>query len=123
MRFVESVEEMENNETFKKVSAMCDKYGYSLYTMVNRVWTRYNMPIIQINKKNDNRYAPLISYTSRHFDGNDYHFEIQTTSYGSLDMDEYPKFLKATSDAYELVKELSQISIDEWPAVDCRETE
>lgn len=122
MRFVESVEDMENNETFKKVAAMCDKYGYSLYTMVNRVWSKYNMPVIQINKKNDNRYAPEISYTSKTFGGNDYRFEIQTTSYGSLDMDEYQKFMKAINNACELVKELSQISVDEWPAVDCRET-
>lgn len=124
MEFVKTDEDILNHETFKKVSALCDQYGYTLHTLINDVYDGFTYPRFQVFPKRENRYSPDIYYTGKTLPTKDdckYVYEIQTTSYGALEMSEYETFMKQTSDAYELVKALSEIPVESWPQHDKRE--
>lgn len=119
--FVTNREELDTVEVYQKAKAICEKYGYELWVMLNEVYEAgYSFPKLQVFKKIENKYGPDIFYSNIapfRSGEKDYQFQIQTTSYGSLNMEEYPKFMKATENAYEMVKELSEIPVETWPCI------
>lgn len=121
-KFVKTEEEIRNNETYKKVKAICEKHGYNLWCIINEVYDSFSIQRLQVNPVKE--YAPDVYYNDKSaFTSNkpNYQFEIQTTAFGALSIKEYPKFMKAVEDAYELVKELSDIPVESWPTIDRKE--
>lgn len=60
------------------------------------------------NWSDETRYVPEINYRDGYWDHKEPRFAIQTTSYGSLEADEYVKFLEAQQEALEVVKVLNR---------------
>ena len=118
MRFINEKEELINDEVFMKMQKIAEKYGYQFYTAINRVHdTGFIMPYAVVNPKDNDSYHPGVSYCEEGFMTGKYRWEIDTVSYGSLEPEEYEKFMKETMDAYNFVKEISEISQENWPAI------
>lgn len=116
------IEKLENHETWKKVETMCEKYGYRLHHIANEKQGSFSFLCLQVIPMK--KYAPHIFFSDENaFSGKEkhYEFEIQTTSYGPLNLEEYAEFLQAMTDASELVKELEQIPVEDWPILENEE--
>lgn len=102
------VTRVHNNPTYKKMKSICDKYGYELGLAY---WANYGDAVVNIRPRpGDDEYAPEV-YPPRRGWGRKTSWEIQTSSYGSLSIDEFEKFQKANDRVYHMVKELSNIDI------------
>lgn len=101
---------MRDNATFKKIDSICKKYGYELYAAYVEVYESGNKyPRVSISKVQ--KFHPEIYYNNNLLDKKVNYFSIQTTSYGSLEKEEYEEFLKGCQDAYNLVSELEKIDL------------
>lgn len=99
-------EDCRNNPTYKKCAAICKKYGYELtplcYVEEGKTGKKYiNFGIMMPGRDS---YLPEISYSRNRF-------LIQTTAYGSLELNEYTNFIKAATAAQKMVEELSKIDL------------
>ena len=98
---------MANNPTFKKMKAICEKYGYNLLEAYNSKYPSGRLvPSITIRTVDRDSYHADIYHSHRTG------WEIQTTAVGSLDLEKYEKYMKACQDSYEMVKELSDINLE-----------
>lgn len=59
------------------------------------------------NRIGKERYIPEINYCDGYFEHREPHFSIQTTSYGSLESEDYKKFLEAQKKAEKVVEILT----------------
>lgn len=99
---------MQDNATYKKAKSIAEKYGYIIdphcYVEVFNNGHKW----INFRVRGKDRYDPEIYYDAP-FGQQEYKFRIQTTSYGSLELDEYEQFLKKVTAAYDMVKELTKL--------------
>ncbi len=65
------------------------------------------------NRIGEERYIPEINYCDGYFEHREPHFSIQTTSYGSLESEDYKLFLKAQEKAMKVVEILTKELIAE----------
>jgi hypothetical protein len=94
------------NPTYKKAAGICKKYGFDLAELAYVSPGGYvNFRVISDSKK----FQPDIYYGSSF--GGKAKFEIQTVSFGALDLKEYPKFLEACENAYKMVQELNKLDL------------
>ena len=103
----EFVKRAYNNSTYKKMKAICEKYGY---TIGLAYWANYDDAFINIRPHGDNEYAPEV-YPPQVWIGKKEPWKIMTTSYGSLSIDDFEKFNEANNRAYNMIKELSNIDL------------
>ena len=68
------------------------------------------------NRIGEERYIPDIYYHDGYFDHREPHFSIQTVSYGSLEPDDFKKFLAAQEAALEIAEVLTRELIATPPA-------
>ena len=87
-----------------------DKYKLGCYEVAVVIHKQYNnMRIIQIsNLKEKDGYEPDIYYNDWSFVGKEKKFEIQTTSYGSLERKEVQKLIAAYNTAIQIVEILTE---------------
>lgn len=102
----------ESNPTFRKIDAICKKYGYVLSMAYKRKWSEKDPSeiIVEIYPKDRMSLQPEISYQS-HFGGAK-NFEINPSSGGSMNIKDYEDFMKKIKAAYDLVKELSKVNLN-----------
>ena len=96
---------------------ICERYGYELYTAYNMQFSEGGKlyPTLKVYPIDSKSYSPEIYYEDDDVFGNKPRFSIQTTSYGSLDIDEYAKFIIDCRSAYQLVKDLEEIDLSLLP--------
>jgi hypothetical protein len=99
---------VQGDPTNKKIKSIASKYGYVSDECYMRSWGE---PYIQIRSKNRDDYHPEIYFRSDYFGKKVNKFEIQTTSYGSLDEKEYAEYIKCCNDAFNMIKELSKVDL------------
>lgn len=102
---------VKNDPTNKKLKSIANKYGYNADESYIRSWGE---AYIQLRPKSDD-FHPEVYYRSDYFGKKVSMFEIQTTSYGSMGINEYEKFMKACNDAYNMVKELQKVDLSKLP--------
>lgn len=87
-----------------------DTYKIGCYEVAVVTHKQYdNMRLIHIsNMKERDGYEPDIYYNDGCFGSNEKKFEIQTTSYGSLETKEAQKFIAAYNTAIEVVEILTE---------------
>lgn len=89
---------VKNNDTYKKIKSTVGKYeGFTLYS----AYRKGDYVNITIQRKS--KLAPPVYY--------DEVFSIGTVSVGSLKLDDYEKFLKYCTEAYDMCRELEQIDV------------
>ncbi len=103
----EFIERAYNNDTYKKMKAICDKYGYELGLAY---WANYGDAVINIKPSNVSKYIPEV-YPPQIYVGKDEPWRVMTTSYGSLSIDEFAKFVADNKRAYDMIEELSKIDL------------
>lgn len=99
------------NPTYKKAAAIAKKYGYRIadacYVDVAKNGNKFiSFNVAAVDRRS---YHPEIYYNAKY--GNNYEFEIQTTAYGSMDLEEHTKFIKGVTDAHNMVAELSELDL------------
>lgn len=121
---VRVLKESENNNTFNKISNLCNKYGYS-FDEDSSIWVIRESKYldIRIYKSNDNknRFVPEIYTPNRAKDKRvlDHPvLKIGTPSYGTLSIDDYAEYLEACNNAYNLVSALEKIDFSGLPEVE-----
>lgn len=102
----EFVHRVYNNPNYKKMKAICDKYGYELGIAY---WTNYDEAYINIYPR-EGEYLPEV-YPPQVWMSKKEPWKVMTTSYGSLSIDEFEKFINSNKRASEMIKELSQIDL------------
>lgn len=102
----EFVKRAYNNATYKQMKSICDRYGYELGLAY---WANYNEARITIRPAGD-EYLPQV-YPPTVRVGKEEPWKVQTTSYGSLSIDEFDKFVEDNKRAYDMIKELSKIDL------------
>lgn len=103
---------MRDNATFKKIDSICKKYGYELYDAYVKVYEKSGNKYPRVSIRKVQKFHPEIYYNNSLLDKKVNYFSIQTTSYGSLEKEEYEEFLKGCQDAYNLVSELEKIDLE-----------
>lgn len=99
------------NPTYKKAAAIAKKYGYRIadacYVDVAKNGNKFiSFNVAAVDRRS---YHPEIYYNAKY--GNNYEFEIQTTAYGSMVLEEHTKFIKGVTDAHNMVAELSKLDL------------
>lgn len=109
--YEEFLKKCQDNPTWQKVNNICNKYGYHLAPLSYvEVYPSGKEKInLNIRSNEENRYNPEIFYSSKF--GQDPVFEIQTTSYGSLVLEEHAKFIEAVTNAHNMIKEIEKIDL------------
>lgn len=118
MEYITTIDELHEHETYKKVQELCEKFGYKLHTIIRELHDEWEFRRCEIYPdKEKNKFTPDIYYIDEtpFGDTHNYVFEIQTIAYGACKAKEYGKFLGACNNAYQLIKELEKISINDWP--------
>lgn len=98
------------NETYKAVAAICSKYGYkpnAICCVEVRDGGKLDVDFGVVPSPT-NRYLPEVYYLEY---GKDKSFKIQTSSFGSLDLEEHKKWMESQVYAHKLVEELSQLDL------------
>jgi len=108
------IESMRNHPLYLKVAELCEKHGYTLSRMHV---SKHGLPDLRVYAKERN-YHPNIYLTETNAACSEFKFEIQTTSYGSLSVEEYDEFLLGCNNARHIVGEISKIEYSEWPQID-----
>lgn len=100
-----------SNPTWKKANAICEKYGYRLSSVscVDVYASGRKVPSVNIMRDRTKDYNPDIYFYAGKFGKTDPTLEIQTSSYGSLTLDQHAEFLEAVTNAHKMVEELSEI--------------
>lgn len=94
------------------MQSICKNYGYELY------YAYVDSGILQLSVYAIDRksYHPEV-YIQPDWGSTEVKYRIQTTSYGSIDLEEYYDFLESCNDAYNMCQELQQLiesnSLDE----------
>lgn len=94
----------ERTKISPKLSEVCSKYGYELRASY---WDKDD-DALYLSIKPVKEYAPEIHVYKSFFDDNKLDVNAETISYGSLDSEEYDKFVSQINDTNKLVKYLSQ---------------
>lgn len=108
---IESIKkDMQSNSTYKKAKSIVEKYGYEIdpYCFVD---VRKGNKFIKFNVEGNERFDPEIHFQRKSWGEDGYEFKIQTTSYGSLTIEEYATFLVRVTAAYNMVKELDKLDL------------
>lgn len=101
---------VESNPTYKKIKSLCEKYNYRMKDGYKEKWDE--------NSKDEYLRLALIKNWQDEFQpeiyvrGEEQKLEIQTTSYGALDINEYKEFLEKCEDAFELVEQINKLIPD-----------
>lgn len=97
------------------ISAIAELYGYVALKMTVRVKDGEKIPKVHFRAKR--KFTPEIYVDFPNSERGDLTpvIEIETTSYGSLPMNEYEDFLKDTRDAYDFAKYLLSVDYDGLP--------
>lgn len=95
----------QSNPTYKKALGICKKYGFDLADLCYVRNGYIEFRVISDRKK----LQPEIYYSSSF--GSKPKFEIQTVSYGSLDLKEYSKFLDSCNNAFKMCQELDKLDL------------
>lgn len=101
-------QEIKNNSVNKKIKQIADKYGY-VAKETFLYW--YGGIHCSISPKDYNDFHPEVTISSDLDDDSVVEYRIQTTSYGSLSLDDYKEFLKCCDDAYNMMKEISELDL------------
>ena len=99
------------NPTYKKAETIANKYGYRLAPLCYVEVTKSGKKLVSFNVAVIDRksYHPEIYFSSKF--GKDPELKIQTTAYGSMNLIEHSKFIKAVTDAHKMVSELSKLDL------------
>lgn len=102
----------QSNTTYKAAAAICKKYGYRLVPCCYVETLASGAPSITfgIVPPPSSSYLPEIFYYGFGFNGVKT-FRIQTSSYGSLELDEHQKWLDAQIGAHKMVAELAALDL------------
>lgn len=96
----------QSNATYKKAVSIAKKYGYTVAPLCY-VETYGRKKVVNFSFIYDrSEYRPEIRYSSKSG-----RFEIQTTAYGSLSIEEHDKFVEAVVNANKMVKKLSKLDL------------
>lgn len=114
MTFEEFKDVLNNNETYVKMRNIADKYGY----FISSAFIHNNRVEINIYKCCGKRFIPDVYFNSSTLDNPTSEFRIMTTSYGSLNMDDYEEFIQCVNNAYNMVSELEKIDTSKLPNLD-----
>ena len=101
-------QEIINNPVNKKIKQIAEKYGYAAKETF-LYW--YGGIHCSISPKDYNDFHPEVSISSDLDDDSVVEYRIQTTSYGALSLDDYKEFLKCCDDAYNMMKEISELDL------------
>lgn len=93
----------QTNQTYKKAKKIVEKYGYKLSPGAHINEYKRIEDFIIINDKTN--YKPDI-----YCDGSG-KFSFQTIAYGKLSFDHYQKFVEASTNAYNMCKELNKLDL------------
>lgn len=115
--------QMEDNPVFQQIAEIAENHGYEL--SIAYLVGPANEPRIRFKNVNE-KFKPEISFDAKMnfnfsnpmestFEG---HFRVQTTSYGSLAIDEYSKLAQYVANAYEMLKELEAVDISGLAHID-----
>lgn len=99
---------MIENPIYKKMDEICKKAGYRLLSAF--ISNGYIDIDIRKGDRSD-RYAPEVYWYDRKYGENVQEFEIQTTSYGSMNLEEHTKFLERVIAANNMVNDLSKLDL------------
>lgn len=110
--------EIENNPIAKKIKSIATKYGYEVSGLVFlRAYSqdsKYRSLNLNIRPKSRDYHPDVYISDSIDKNGNgidNLEFSIQTTSYGSIEVDEYQEFLKSCEDAYKMMSEIKKLDL------------
>ena len=111
-------ERFEDNETLQAMKEVANRYGYGFEGANRRYKSNPNKlyPFIRVFRKDSKDYLPEIYFKDDFND--DYQYEIQTTSYGALNEEEFANFLNAQTKAYSLIQKLQNFDISKLPIID-----
>lgn len=119
---IKRLNESTGNRSFDRVAKLCDRFGYVLdedsYIEVRKSGEKYLS--IYIYPDGFNKYAPTINVPIRAAERKELDnikFTVQTSSFGSLDKNEYESFYKAVENAYKLVQILCDYDFSGFPEV------
>ena len=104
----ERKKKMIENPVYKKMDEICKRAGYRLSSAF--ISSGYINIDIRKGDRSD-RYAPDIYWYDRKFGQDTQEFEIQTTSYGAMNLEEHTKFLERVTAANTMVTELSKLDL------------
>ena len=95
----------QDNATYKKAAAICRKYHYQIADLCYVDDGVVQFAVIADRKK----MQPEIYFHAQR--NGKQEFKIQTTAYGSMNLIEHSKFIKAVTDAHKMVSELSKLDL------------
>ena len=95
--------ECQANPTYKKALAIVKKYGYKLQ---DNCYYNKTEDYVEFRVLSDNDDKLVIYFEQN---GNKPEFEVQTNSYGIVDLKELKKFIAVCNDAYNMCQELSRL--------------
>ena len=115
MTVSEFVENVHNTNTaYIAMNDIANKYGYR----ISSAYIQNKKVNINIYKNNTNRFSPEVCFNPVSFVNPKPEFRIQTVSYGSLNMEEYSKFIEWVNNVYKMVKELEKVDTSKLPNLD-----
>ena len=114
MTFEEFKDILNKNTTYVEMKNIADKYEY----FISSAFIQNNKVHINIYQCNGNRFSPDVYFNSANLDNSTSEFRIMTTSYGSLNMEEYAEFIKCVNNAYNMGSELEKIDTSKLPNFD-----
>ena len=101
-------QEIKNNSVNKKIKQIADKYGY-VAKETFLYW--YGGIHCNIAPKDHTDFHPEVYISTDLDDDSVVEYRIQTTSYGALSLDAYKEFFKCCDDAYNMMKEISELDL------------
>ena len=113
-----------NAPTLEEVTNVCRRFGY-IVDPDSHISQSGSLKVLQLYitpNTTENRYYPRI-YATTGRRGNvglikttkEVKFAVETASFGSLGADEYPQFVEACNNAYEVVKYLQSVDFSNFP--------
>lgn len=123
MKYVVRADGSNKDEVLKKLHAETDsfrkavkKFGYD----VGASWFEKGLLRLGVTADDSREYQPAI-YISREWKSDKLSFKIQTTSFGSLDSDEYEEFINVCNMAYGAVSFMKSYDYSKFPEVEFEE--
>ena len=111
VNYQERLAKMRDNATYKKMDELCSKHGYQLFRATATTVKSGNKNVeIHIQPAEKDYHSDI--YYSKDFGAESGEFQVQSTAYGALNMDEYEKFLRSCQDSYDLIKSLQDIDLE-----------
>lgn len=102
-----------SNPTWKKINSICKKNGYKLGATSCVEVRPSGRKIIDLSIVADgtDSYSPEIFFYNGKFGTEDPQFEIQTTAYGALSIEEHLKFIEAVTAAHSMIVAINKIDL------------